>query len=153
MPPDQEPRRERVLAAVAARLGTIQAGAAYWATPALVTRALLGADAYRAELEIGPVYGVMRSIGSRLEPDAQGTYEDTFRFTVEAYVRERSGVLAGTWLERAWADQLACLLGERTLGGLVLTLRPESTDTDEGGLEPVAWVSQTWAAVMPATYD
>ena len=58
-----EPKRERVMAAIAAQLGTIQAGTVtypfsphpveYWTTPSLVTRSLLWIDKYDQSLGAG----------------------------------------------------------------------------------------------------
>lgn len=142
-----EPLREQILEAVSDVLSGIVAGTTYWSTPALVTRALLSIGHYKVELESGPVYGVTRSSGSELAFQAQPfLYGTLFRFTVEAFVRLRDGVMAGTWLERAWQDHVTALLADPYLGGLVMDLRPETTETDDGALEPEAWFRQVWTA-------
>ena len=150
VPPSTEPLRERILAAVATQLATITAGSTYWATPVLVTRALLSVDAYKEELLSGPIFGVTRATGSLFERASHDdSYLEHFRFTVECYVRDRANVLAATWLERSWEDRLHVLLTNQHLGGLVDLLRPEITETDEGALEPEAWFRQTWTADVP----
>ena len=147
-----EPLREQISMAVATRLTTIQAGTTvgpytYWATPSLVTRGLLSIVHYKTELEPGPVFGVTRASGSQFGTQAQPTVSgDFYRFSVECYVRERDDILVGTWLERSWEDQLQCLLADRWLGGLVLDLRPDDTETDDGDLEPEGWFRQRWVA-------
>jgi len=152
--PNLEPLRERVQIAVAERLTKIEAGDIYWATPALVTRSLLSVDQYKAELELGPVYGVTRSSESALSFQAQpDVYQDLYRFTVEVYVRLRDTVVAATWLERVWTDHVRCLLADPSLGGLVLDLRPEVTETDDGVLEPEAWFRQGWLAELSHALD
>lgn len=149
-----EPIREQIQAAVADRLTTIQAGTlvktyTYWATPTVVTRALLSIVHYKVELETGPVLGVTRATGSLLASQAQPKiYSDLYRFTVEGYVRERGDVLAATWLERSWEDHVRCLLDDPWLGTLVLDLRPDTTETDDGDLEPAAWFRQGWIAEL-----
>lgn len=146
-PPAAEPIREQIKAAVASALAGITAGSTYWATPVLVTRALLPPTQYKAELETGPVFGVVRSSGSELGFQAQpATYRDLVRFAVECYVRLRDGVMADTWLERSWADHVVCLLADPSLGGLTLDLRPDLTETDDGEWEPLAGFRQHWVA-------
>lgn len=142
-----EPIREQILAAVATRLATITTST-YWATPVLITRALLSIDHYKEDLLAGPVFGVTRATGSLIERAGhdEDAYLDHFRFTVECYVRDRGGVLAGTWLERSWQDHFSVLIDDEFLGGLVDSLRPDITETDDGALEPEAWFRQTWIA-------
>ena len=50
-----------------ARLAAMIAGPTYWYTPALVTRKLVEVDRHKAELILGPVPGVVRSIDSTLD--------------------------------------------------------------------------------------
>src|SRR5262245_27830626 len=142
MPPSVEPIREQGLTQVAAQLATMT-DVDCWATPALVTRALLSVDQYTTELQTGPVFGVTRSSGSQLATIALPTlYHDTFRFSVECYVRLRDTVTGATWLERAWDDHVRCLLAQPILNHLVRDLRLDTTDTDDGILEPAAWFIQ-----------
>jgi hypothetical protein len=132
------------MAAMATQLATIIAGATYWTTPALVTRALLSIDQYTSF----PVLGVMRASGSALPRVERGRgYRHEFRITVWGYVKETAGVLAGTWLERLWEDHIHCLLADPSLGlgHLLADCRPDGgMDTDDGVLEPVAFFAQDW---------
>ena len=140
------PIRDRIKDAMVARLYTIKAGAEYWSTPSLVTRKLLAIDQYKAELAQGPVLGVMRSSGSRLEQIAQpAEFEHGLIVTVWGFVRGDGVTDADTALERLWDDTVRCLLNETTLAGLVRDLYPEGpTDTDGGALEPLAYFAQDW---------
>ncbi len=160
MPPSLEPIRERILAAIAARLGTIAGGDDYFTTPA-ITRALLEIDQYKdAELLVG-VLGVMRSEGSTLTPEShvddsgRVTFQHLFKVAVYGYVigdpdGTPNAVPAGTRLERLWEDHVKCLLLDDELGGLVIDLSPDpeptSYRTDRGGKEPRAWFEQRWVA-------
>jgi hypothetical protein len=150
MPPP-EPIRERVLAAVASRLQTIQAGETYWTSP-IVDRALLALTQYTARLDAGDrILGVLRSSLSTYRTVAHDLMGHEFRFAIWGYVKADGTVGAGTWLERLWADHVRCLLADPGLGGLVRDLAPDpegTTDTDEGALEPYAAFTQDWLAQM-----
>ena len=151
MPPSEQPIRERIERAMATRLAAISAGSVYWTTPALITRALLAPDQYKAELAIGPVLGVMRSSGnpgSVLELGREASADmDEHHVSVWGYVLGRPDLLAGDVLNRLWQDVTVCLLADSTLGGLVIDLRPEGAmETDGGVLEPQAWFRQHWLA-------
>jgi hypothetical protein len=145
-----EPVRERVQAALEARLKTIAAGVVidpqsgqsveYFTTPSLVTRALLWITQYdqlleatspTTRLDIGPVLGVVRSSGSTFERVLHGdpdrplieAFEHEQRVTIWGYVKGSTavgGVLASTRIERLWQDHVACLLTDTKLGGLAL---------------------------------
>lgn len=146
MPP--EPIEERVFAAVAARLASIQAGSLYWSTPALVTRSLLWIDQYAEALRTGPVLGVVRSSrNSLLQIALPATFEHGLRVRLWGYVLGDATTVAGTKLARLRADTLRCLLADDTLGGLVRDCRPDPEgrmDTDDGELEPEGWFAETW---------
>lgn len=148
------PIRDQIKDAMVARLYTINAGEDYWATPSLVTRALLSIDQYKAELAIGPVLGVMRSSGSRLEQVGQtAEFDDDSLVTIWGYVRGDSVVSADTALERLWVDVTRCFLAETTLAGLVRNLWPEGpTDTDGGALEPLAFFAQDWLVMANQSF-
>lgn len=151
-----EPLREQILARVATNLDAITEGGTvgshtYWSTPTVV-RDPVSITHYTAELDAGPVFGVVRGSGSRLDvqslADDSGarTWVDTYRFIIHCYEQKRGETLAGTALERSWEDHIQCLLADRFLGGLVDDLRPEESETDDGELEPQAWFRQGWVA-------
>jgi hypothetical protein len=145
MPPEL-PIEEKVMVAIADRLSTIVAGAHYHTTPALITRALLSIDQYAAELEAGPVLGIMRSSGSTEEQETLTSRVHQLVVTVWGYVREGQGVIAGDWLARLWQDHRDAIRTDPTLGGLVrdVSLDGRPRETDEGALEPLAFFAQDW---------
>jgi hypothetical protein len=171
--PAAEPKRELVMAAIAAQLATITAGSVsypfspfpvdYWTSPSLVSRELLWITQYdqpltppatTSRLDAGPVLGVTRSSGSTVERVQHGqssrpaleAFEHEMRVTIWGFVKATSGVLAGTWIERLWQDHIACLLADPRLGGLARQpIEPEGVmDTDDGFLEPLAFFAQDW---------
>jgi hypothetical protein len=154
MPPSA-PIRDRIMDAMVARLYTLKAGGEYWATPSLVTRALLSIDQYKVELATGPVLGVMRSSGSVLTQRAHADENGNVPFTHElqvavwGYLRGDAVISAATQVERLWDDHTRCLLNEATLAGLVQDLRPDgTTDTDDGSLEPLGFFVQNWLVTV-----
>lgn len=145
-----EPVRERVKAAIAARLETIPAVGAptYLTVPALVTRSLLSIDQYPTELESGPVLGVARSSGSTFEQATMTSRRHRIVVTVWGYVKG-GDVIAETLLERLWDDVARCLLADPRLGGTVMDLDMiGATETDDGALEPLGFFAQDWAAIV-----
>jgi hypothetical protein len=157
MPP-LEPIRERVKAAMAAHLAAIVAGDQYFYTPTLVTRQTFAQAEYSSfadELKTGPVYGVVRSVGSVAERTRGEDYDHRILVDVVTYVkgvsRGVSGEIADTKAERAWADELRCLRRSINLGGIVINLDPltdpQGYETDRGAWEPHAYIRQTWVAL------
>lgn len=145
-----EPIRERAKSAIVARLEAIEAGATYWYTPSLVTRVLLNPDQYTTKLATGPVLGVQRSSGSKVERDTHdpGTYEHVLIVDINAYVLGDvvGGTPADTKLERVWSDVRTSLLGDPRLGGLAsMDVTPDGEmETDRGTWEPIGWMRQPW---------
>ena len=140
-----EPRREKIMAAVADQLATIAGPPRYWTTPVLITRGLLGPEQYEAELRLGPVLGVMRASGSTITPLTQTSVEHRALVAVVGYVRGDTQALAATWLERLYDDVRACLREDAHLGGLALDVRPEGPLlTDDGLWEPDAGFEQLY---------
>jgi hypothetical protein len=149
-----EPIREQILAAMADRLGTIAWESNARTVPALVTRALLSIDQYKAELEAGPVLGVMRSSGSTFEPMTLTSRRHQVVVAVWGYVRGDATVGAGTWLERLWDDTVRVLLADPKLGGLAVDVELSGpTDTDDGALEPEAAFAQNWLVTVHEHQD
>jgi hypothetical protein len=159
MPPELEPLRERIKGAMVARLAAMIAGPTYWYTPALVTRKLVEVDQYKAELILGPVLGVVRSIDSTLDegesvvlvqegfPLIEGVVLHHFMVDIVAYVLGDGSIKADTQLERVWDDHWRCLRADTSLGALdgVKHLRPQGPmETDRGTWEPHAFFRQPW---------
>lgn len=140
-----EPFEEKVMAAIADRLTTIQAGAQYWTTP-IVDPALLSIDQYKTSTAF-PRLGVEPGSGSTFEAVSHDRRLYDVRITVWGYVWGDSAVPARTQLNRLSSDVRTCLLADRSLGGLVQELEPEGgRDTDEGLLEPLGVFQQSWRA-------
>lgn len=151
MAPTIEPIEERIEAAIAAHLDTIATGPGYYTTP-VVTRELLAIDQYKDADLVAGLLGVMRTSGSTLEIDeldiAPLHLHHQHRIAVWGYVTRAGGVIAGTLLNRLFADHLRCLMANRTLAGLVDDLRPVPAprDSDDGAREPKAFFRQHWVA-------
>lgn len=148
------PIRERVAIAMAEALVTIATGTIYWTSPT-VTRSLLSISHYERQEDF-PILGVVRSSGSVLEPAQRPMgFRAQYLLSVIGYVWGSDTVLAGSQLERLWADHVACLLSpaHRSLGGLVTGLAPVGPcDTDDGELEPKAVFRQDWSMILHESF-
>lgn len=160
-----EPVRERTMAAIASRLGTIVAGTVvyttpygsksveFWTTPSLVTRQVKAIQQYdqpltsgspTTQLDLGPVLSVVRSSGSTFQRQTHADpaghesegYEHQQRVMIWGYVKATATVLAGTLVERLWQDCVECLLVDRTLGsGATAGPALGSGPDDQGSLD------------------
>jgi hypothetical protein len=165
-----EPLREQIMTAFAQRLGTIVQGLVdyggglsinYFTSP-VTTRSLLWITQYDqplnppamlTQLDQTPILGVMRASGSLFfrethvaDPDgAVKGFGHDMRLTATGYVKGTDLDLAGTLIERLWADHMNAILVDPRLGGLVKDCVPDGPlDTDDGQLEPLGFFTQDW---------
>lgn len=135
MPTPAEPIREQIVAAVAARLATLTAGAVYWYTPAEVRRDWVGFAEAKASLA-HPTYCVIEG-PEEGDPDGGATAQYIFQVLtviVAGWVMDQSDRRRA--VNRAIGDVTVAVAQDVTWGlaGVVLMTNRLTVKTDEAAL-------------------